>query len=305
MKPSPFFPFFPFFLAATMLSAAGANAQKVCHAANERVKFTYPATASSWFALETTAKQTMAVTAVSFRLLASPSAASTQLGIWNENASTKTPGTLLASGTVSLPRNVPGWYVAKLNRPVLILKGQRFFVAARLVNGIRPGTSRSGTINRHYWGGGPWRGPFPSLAWGHRLYCGTGTGQLSTFGVGKRGTAGVPGIAADGFASIGGTVSVRVWQARGGAAGILVLGPRIPSGAPFPFGTAYAFPAWFALPIQFPASGLGAGSTTIDLPLQDNPSWVGFSVAMQGWIVDAAAAAGLAHTPGLWMRIGK
>lgn len=284
--------------------AAPCQAQKVCFSDNTGQPHGFNATLRSWFALKVAnGGRTSVVTGVGFRIQAFGRTTSTRMAVWSEDQRTRAPGKMLAQGAVQIDDKAPAFYVARLDKPVVVQPKTNFFISVFLGNGIRPALTKSGNINSHWWGGPPnWRGPFRSFGWLWRVYCGSNKGTFVRFGKGKPGTGNVaPRMWGLGFPNIGNPVTLQINRARPGAAAVLVVGPR--TNVIFPFGTALAFPPLISVTGRTqPAS---PGYLNVPFTLPDFPPLGGFKVAAQGWIVDPNAQASLSHTDAVEMTIGK
>ncbi|MEM7200203.1 MAG: sialidase family protein [Planctomycetota bacterium] len=130
---------------------------------------------------------------------------------------------------------------------------------------------------------------------------------VQTYGVGLTGTGGVaPSLSGDGEAVIGATVSVDLTRGLGGTVGaLLVGGPASATALPVLGGTLLVAPA-LTVPVQLDGvpGAPGAGSASLPLPLPTIGAVVGLDLSFQGWLLDAAAAAGVAMSNGMALWIG-
>lgn len=104
------------------------------------------------------------------------------------------PGTALATGTMSVA-SAAALYSTRLNRPVSIAQGQRFFIGFQNPNPtITVGTLTSGTTVP-YWrnngSGGSWV-RFTTRPWGYRVLCSTAGGAIPTLANTGTPVVGVP-----------------------------------------------------------------------------------------------------------------
>ena len=288
---------------ALLMLAGGAATQVICERANENAAPTLPNPATSWFALKLTAQNAMAVSAVEFYLVATTTR-QTMVGLYDEDPATGKPRTLLASAQVQLQAGVPAWRGAAFATPVPMLPNTNYFVAVQLGGGISPGFHPGGQLVTHYWSPPTWSGPFNTQRWMYRVYCGLNSAAFSTYGTGKAGSGTfVPAMAGLGFPNAGNPITLQLHTALAGNAMLLLWGRQasLATGV----GTVYSFPIVLVTAGLTLGSGHGVGYVNTELDVPNDRSLAGAQVALQGWVLDAGAAQGIAHTNGLLMTIGQ
>ncbi|MCA8951948.1 MAG: exo-alpha-sialidase [Planctomycetes bacterium] len=125
------------------------------------------------------------------------------------------------------------------------------------------------------------------------------------FGTGLAGSGGItPRLAIPTLPAIGASLSLELSAGLGGAPAGIGLGLGGPGALPFLGGTLHvSAPVIFRfLPLGGAGPGQGAGAIALALP--PDPMFLGTEIAAQGFVLDAAAAAGVAMTGGLDLWIG-
>ena len=123
-------------------------------------------------------------------------------------------------------------------------------------------------------------------------------GAIASYGAGSAGSGGfVPALSVTGNATAGGSLTVKVQQALGGAQAFMLPGAGQGS-APFKGGTLLAAPLVGPIvPLPLGGSGPGNGSVSVQALL---PTSVGSIVfTLQAWVHDLGAPAGWASTNGV------
>jgi hypothetical protein len=128
---------------------------------------------------------------------------------------------------------------------------------------------------------------------GARLYSGA-CGSAITTGAGCAGSGGfVPSLALSGCLAAGGTVTLALDDALGGALSLLVIGP-LPGSLPLKGCTLLVAPPFVQLVLLLPGSGAGAGA--LDLTAALPPGAVGLTLALQCLVADTGVPNLLAST---------
>ena len=130
-------------------------------------------------------------------------------------------------------------------------------------------------------------------------------GAFHPFGVGLAGAAGeVPALIAEGCAEVGGSMTLRVDGAVGGAPGYLLVGVT-QADLPFLGGSLHVAPVLASFPLLLggAAGTPGVGEITIPFGPLDQPSFAGVTIFMQGVFADAHAPQGASLTQGLRVDI--
>jgi hypothetical protein len=144
---------------------------------------------------------------------------------------------------------------------------------------------------------------------GHREH-GPGSGVIRQYGSGSLGSLGVvPVLGASGPLQTGHTNGeLRVVNALGGAAGVLVVGKQESAlaGIPFVGGTLYTSPILFTFPIQLGGPAGLPALGTLEIPIAQLAGLIGgLTFYHQVGIVDPGAPSGLALTAGLAVTYGN
>jgi hypothetical protein len=135
----------------------------------------------------------------------------------------------------------------------------------------------------------------------------TCAGEVAVFGTGLAGTGGkVPFLGAGGCPLVGAPLQVTLGSGVGG--GVAFVGFSLAS-APYPLlgGTGYLLPPLVAtatLPLSGSSMVPAAGWGQVVLPIPNDPALIGTAVYGQAAVLDAAAPAGVALTPGLQLTFG-
>lgn len=132
-------------------------------------------------------------------------------------------------------------------------------------------------------------------------------GAWLAYGAGKKGAGDfVPRLYGAGCPDVGGAFSLMIDDAVGAAPGVVFAG-FAKSNLPLLGAALLTFP--IALQVDLVLLGApgaaGAGSLTLPVVLDANPSLAGISVFLQGLFADAAASHGVAFTQGLELTIGS
>lgn len=294
----------PLVLLALALPAPFSVAQKTCAAANVTATPRGLATpVNAWFALPFNVPSPTTITACDFRLSTSTrnkQDGAAMVAIW-DNAN-GTPNRILGRASITVTRNVIGFYGAKFAAPIQVQPGT-YWVALRNTGGIV--VALGGTRTPYFWGPPVfqnWIGPVRTAAWAYRVYCGTHGGGYVEYGSGKNGSGAVaPRIRGLGQPNTSNLVQIQLNSGLGGAAAFFLWGVRV--AVAIPYGTLYATPV-VLLPVKLAGQTPGNGHATLQFTLPLDARLKGLRIAMQGWVLDPAAAGGLAHTQGLEMTVG-
>ena len=128
----------------------------------------------------------------------------------------------------------------------------------------------------------------------------TCVGTSQNYGSGLAGSGGfVPEISFAGCAELGGSVTLTIDKALGGAPGILFVG-LAPAALPAKGGSLlvqilFAINHQAAGPVGVP----GAGSVSFPATLPNDPALIGQTISQQAWYGDGAAPANISMTDGL------
>jgi hypothetical protein len=122
---------------------------------------------------------------------------------------------------------------------------------------------------------------------------------MANYGAGHPGTSGVPSLTASAAPVLGTTPNVLI----GNSAGAPTLGAIFFGDTPISVvtpwgGTALVFPL-VSIGVVVPAAG-----AQVPLAIPNDPALCGFSLYMQGILVDGGASQSIAFTPGLVFVLG-
>ena len=295
----------PFFVLA--LLAAPLCAQRLAESVNEGPPFTKGSTSAvNVIAIRHSVKRAMILTAVEFWCGATSGTGSVY--VFDHDSKNNRPGALLAQGTFPAPP-ARCWAGAVLNKPVVVKKaGQVIWVGISLSKGGGiSATGRNPNGATYFWTRSvstpiQWHGPYKGWNWMFRLYEAGGKGAFSTYGKGKQGTHGVPGLEARGWPNYGNPITLIASLLKNQSTGLLVWGRK--ARIPFPFGTVYAFPPLKIDPFATAGGKTNPESRIFPLKIPKDPALVGLHISWQVWILDPGAKDGLAHTAGLEATIG-
>lgn len=223
------------------------------------------------------------------------------VAIWDVDPVTNRPRNLLAAATLTAYGPTDGFFGAAFAQPVQLAPLTPYFVAITPgVGGV--GLTVSGPQVTYYGriGGSAWM-PLGSIgAPSLRLYEGYHAGAAASFGSGKAGTQGyVPWLTHSGWPNTGNPLSIHVTEALPNAGCLFALGAR--SSMILPFGTLYVQPIVHALAST---SGGQTGGAGIEIAIPPSGALAGLRLAVQAFVADPGAVAGLSHSQGIELVVG-
>lgn len=229
------------------------------------------------------------------------------MAIWSHDAANDRPARNISGDGSYTQCKVISWQGAALPTPIAVTQGQVFWLVWSMPNGSRTPLSTAAVGDIPYRGsfdgGANWNGanngatPWPARPYKIRLFCPFQTNPLTQVGNGKTGVAGVPAIHVTGWGARGNELGINLKLAAPASSAILALGTQAQLQIPG-IADLYVNPiVTFALTTD---GTVGRGSGTAHLPLRlPNGGITGFPFAVQWFIADAAATAGLSHTAGV------
>ncbi len=226
--------------------------------------------------------------------------------IWSHDAANDRPLANLSGTGTYTQTSVISWQGADLPTPVALTANQVFWLVWGMPNGSRTpySTTATGTVpyRGSFDGGSTWNGansganPWPAKPYKSRLFCPHNTNPIVPVGVGKAGVVGVPNQIVTGWAAQGNELGLVLTNAAPAAPAVLGIGTQTYFQLP-PIGEFHVNPLITIVVTTTGTVGRGAGSagTALRLPAMGA---LGFPLATQWFILDAAAAGGWSHTAG-------
>ncbi|MBK8096294.1 MAG: hypothetical protein IPK26_04260 [Planctomycetes bacterium] len=161
----------------------------ICHALNDNLNFDNNSSMGGpnlLLAIQTTAP--VALTATRIEVFTGEQTGSNSIALWTHDPVGNRPLLSLGSGSWSMSR-INGWQGANLATPISIAAGQTFWVVWSPINGAQAshqGGTGGPVYRGSFDGGASWNGPFQSIQWKFRIWCGGPVGHYETFGAGCR-----------------------------------------------------------------------------------------------------------------------
>lgn len=254
-----------------------------------------------------------ALQVVAGEVLTGESSGAMHLEIWTHDPVGNRPGVALgASANWNLTR-VNCWQGERFGQPVALAAGQEFWLVWWTTMFCQASFSTAPANGEYCFsadGGFSWQQSAPGVNYARsckfRLYEAGSVGTIATYGTGKPGSGGlVPTIGVCGYPALGNPLDLTLDLAARRAPAVLLVGTQtnLPLGST---GTLLVQPlVQFPLTtgsIFSPAPLAGAATLAVRIPL--DPTLRGAPVALQWWVLDAAAVDGLSHSDGALVTAG-
>lgn len=226
--------------------------------------------------------------------------------IWSHDAANDRPLANLSGDGSYTQTNVISWQGATLPTPIALTTNQVFWLVWGMPNGSRTPYSTLAAGNVPYRGsfdgGASWSGsnggatPWPAKPYKYRLFCPYPTNPILPVGTGKPGVVGVPNQIVTGWSAMGNELGLVLTNAAPAAPAILGIGTQTFFSLPG-LGDFHVNPLITIVVTTTGTVGRGAGTAGLSLRLPSGGA-MGFPLATQWFIFDAAAVGSLSHTDG-------
>lgn len=294
-----------FHLSVVLLFAATAAAQTPCQADFDGSIFKNNVSMGGpnfTNCIKTTAKTNLLVLAV--QVWTGEKIGTSTVGIWAHDSVKDEPKSELARGSWSMKLK-NGWQGANLSKPVILTKGQTFWVSWIPVAGSQASVQNSGTtlpgIQTYKWSktnSAPWNGPYKGHQWKFRLWCQKLAGGIARIGNGCADGFGAVGIYATNLTPTVGNASFKVEGTRlpPSAAALVVIGlqktfPSVDLSAAGAPGCFLHSDLILQLGMKTTAGTPSKSDGTLSVPMgiPNNAALKGFFLRTQLFVADAAS----------------
>lgn len=223
--------------------------------------------------------------------------------IRTRDAGTGLPAVLLGQAGTWTSTHTRSWQGAAFAQPAPVVAGQDYFLVWR-VQGMFPQHSVSADtepanvlVETRYSDGNTWN-TVSQLPGKFRLYGPGAVGTNATYGTGKVGQYGVPGIGLAGWPALGNPVDVWLDDAARNVVAILVIGFPIPGGVPIGIVDLWVTPEILLAYLTRTHTSPLAGGTSATFHVPNDPSYHGLPLSFQWCVLDPMAVDGFSHTGG-------